>query len=1416
MQQCSRIPFDFLKGLLGGDTLLIDCTIANNGLTLQAKALPDTGADAYLLVSVRFAAKLSKYLQLERLYGFEPATVAGYDGKAKQIVDLALRGHFRVQKRTVWNAPLLVLDMKHDVIIGKKYFERHDVLVDSRRKRLLYPESWKAEHLTRDIPMDEAGNLLQNPAYNADVEARDRKFEIEDKRRRDGRMSQERQNERAGISKQIRSRIAELEDVKPEKVSVKGEGTPTRMVILRPTRRSRHDATGEITRNVNKMNKELDEDLGYQRAEPPKPYIPVRLRPTEEPVQRDSIGPYEMRRDTMGWYKYRPIQIQTIGIHAFNVVLRGEDCQGHGITTLAEIDRVIEQKRSELLSEDEQELREAAIRLVPKQHQEYLDVFSKVASNEMPPHRLGVDHHIETTEDPAKALGYSALYKMTLEEAEACRKYIQESLDKGFIEATMAPWAAPVLFARKGDGSLRFCVDYRKLNSITQKDRYPLPLIDETLTRLTKAKIFTKIDIRQAFHRIRMAEGDEKLTAFRTRYGAYQYKVLPFGLTNGPSTFQRFINNTLHDYLDIFCTAYIDDILIYSDNEIEHQDHVNKVLARLREAGLQADLKKCEFYVTRTKFLGFIISTGGIEVDPDKVEVIRNWKPPHTEGKAILRGVRSFLGFCNFYRRFIEGYSRIAQPLNRLTCAGADLTWTQECEEAFEELKSRLTNAPLLRHFSFDAETRMETDASNGVAAGVLSQRDSPEDPWQPVAYYSEALHGAELNYGIHDKELLAVMKGLLCWRTELVGLQNAKPFTILTDHSALEYFTVKKVLNLRQVGWAETLAGYNFVITYRPGSRNTLADILSRPTGELKNQKQRIEEQRTMQLFQPVSSTLSCIAEDTTEICVLGNWEIPPLSGMVLTDVVLAANRNDTSLDGYRERARSGEDEDWTMLGDLLLHKQRLVVPDTDNLRTRVIEEAHGRLATAHPGRGKTRKLVSQRYWWPKLHGDVDRYVANCPCRAAKAPRDKTPGKLTPLPVPDHPWQTLVIDFKSQPKDRWGYDMVFVIVDSLSKICWSIPCKSTATAKDAAEMYYNGPFRILGWPDAFVSDQGAQFISAFTNELSRIHGVQLRFASAGHKPTAGQAEIMNQYLDQRMRPFVNHHQDDWSRAMPAMDHAQAALPHESLGGLSPREVLTGRPMKMTFDWESRTKGLHRLPPRERLLRKEAQEFAERVHQYVEVARHHLHQSQQRMIDQANKHRRDPDFGVGDYVYIIKKPGTMTDRPGDKLDYPLTREFYRIEAVRPDNPNTFKLGLPASWRGDRWFHADRLRKHPNNPLPGQDLERPGGDVVNPDVPDEEEWEVDEILSSRISRHKLQYKVAWKGWDPDDNWYPASDFKNAPVKLKEYHERNPTQAGPPMRLQEWLDAATGDRFDPPHPDDDKSQSTRTGRPMRRRR
>ena len=469
-------------------------------------------------------------------------------------------------------------------------------------------------------------------------------------------------------------------------------------------------------------------------------------------------------------------------------------------------------------------------RLVPKDYHAFLDVWNPIEANKLPPHRL-VDHRIDLQEGSTPVA--KKAYGLSRDQAAVVKGYIDEMLGKQYIRPSTSPYAAPVLIVKKPDGGLRVCVDYRALNALTIKNRNAPPLIRETLSRLCSAKIYSKFDIIAAFNEIRIKEGDEHKTAFLTRYGLFEYVVMPFGLCNAPGTFQAFINETLREHLDVFCTAYVDDILIYSNSHAEHTLHVKKILQALQKAGLYLDIKKCEFHVTQVKYLGLIITTDGLRMDPKKVETVQQWQTPR-----CIKDVQSFLGFANFYRRFVAGYSRIAAPLTALTRGNQKefaFPWTEGSAEqqAFQTLKLAFTTAPILAHFDPDREAWLETDASDYVVAAVLSQKDT-QGILRPVAFMSKKMSPQECNYEIYDKELLAIIRAFEEWHPELAGTPVEDPIRVITDHKNLEYFMTTKQLNRRQARWAEFLSEFNFRITYRPGRLGTKPDSLTRRPGDL------------------------------------------------------------------------------------------------------------------------------------------------------------------------------------------------------------------------------------------------------------------------------------------------------------------------------------------------------------------------------------------------------------------------------------------------------------------------------------------------------------------------------------------------------------------------------------------------------
>ena len=474
---------------------------------------------------------------------------------------------------------------------------------------------------------------------------------------------------------------------------------------------------------------------------------------------------------------------------------------------------------------------------IPGQLKEYEDVFSTEGAGKLPSHGTQ-DHAIDLVE--GKEPPYGPLYNLSATELKVLRTYLDDALAKGWIKHSISPAGAPILFVQKKDGSLRLCVDYRGLNAVTIKNRHPLPLIMETLDRLQGAKWFSKLDLKDAYHRIRIRKGDEWKTAFRTRYGHFEYLVMPFGLANAPATFQAVINKALAGLIDITCVVYLDDILIFAETEAEHWRRLKEVLERLRRYELFVSLKKCEFLVQEVEFLGFLVSNEGVRMDPARVEAIDKWPQPES-----YREIQVFLGFANFYRRFIHQYSKKAAPMTDLLKGMENgkkkgkFYFPDKAKEAFAALRNAFTEAPVLVHFSPDRPIRVETDASGLALAAILLQLVSEggiaaTPQWHPVAYWSRKMHDVETRYETHDQELLAIVASFEAWRHYLEG--STYPVTVLCDHNNLRYFMTTKVLNKQQTRWAMKLAAYDFEIKYRAGSKNP-ADGPSRRPDYMKDQ---------------------------------------------------------------------------------------------------------------------------------------------------------------------------------------------------------------------------------------------------------------------------------------------------------------------------------------------------------------------------------------------------------------------------------------------------------------------------------------------------------------------------------------------------------------------------------------------------
>ena len=1046
----------------------------------------------------------------------------------------------------------------------------------------------------------------------------------------------------------------------------------------------------------------------------------------------------------------KPLEMAMIGAAAYRLLSKQKDVELFSIS-LKDIEY-------QLNKEDRPPTDPKTV--VPPDYHEFLDVFSKAASDTLAPHRP-YDHRIIL--EGGKDHGHSPLRSMSQKELEFV-KYLEENLRKGFIEASHAACSSPILLARKPNGGLRFCVDYRRLNQLSKKDRYPIPLIEETLAQLKEAKIFSKIDIRQAFHKLRMAMESEDLTTFNSRFGAYKYKVLPFGLSGGPSTWQHFINDVLFDYLDKFCTAYLDDILIYSKNLKEHREHVLAVLTKLREAGFQADVDKCEFHVTETKYLGLIIGVDGIRMDPAKIKAIQEWETP-----TCLREVRSFIGFCNFYHRFIRGFSKIAKPLNALTKKERIFEWTPACEKAFRTLQKWIGEAPVLIHFDRNKQCYLETDSSDHVNGGVLSQIGD-DGELHPVAFFSKNMSPAECNYEIYDKELLAIIRYFEQWKPELESTEL--PVKIFTDHRSLEYFMTTKKLTRRQARWAEFLSEFNFVITYRPGKKNEKADALTRRPNDKPHDDDDERQQHQLQTLLPPERLELQPIEEATEPEETTRNDEPDPELPTLDERIKQENLEDELCTRIRNAIKEGNSDDdslpdiknCTEKNGLLYKRKGLWVPDKKETILEVIRQIHDQVAVGHPGMARTVNVIGRNYYWPGMNKDIRRYVRNCHvCRRAKAPRDKYNGLLKPLPIPERPWMDITLDYVTGLPKSNGNDAILMVVDRLSKERHYIPCtcdEEGTTSEATAKLLVDNVWRYLGLPSSIVSDRGPQFTSTVWKAWCKILGITAKLSTAYHPETDGQSEIANQEMERHLRSFVNYNQDDWADLLPMAEFAANSAPSATTG-LSPFMATKGYEPRMSFDPIE----LSSESTRERLANGKARAITEDMKKIWDFVKQNMGKAQERQITAADRHRRDVSYEVGDKVWLSTR-NIKTERTSKKLDHKMIRP-YRVKKLVG---SSCQLELPPSMKIHDVFHTSMLRKASDDPLPGQINEPPPPIVVE----GSEEWELDDILDSRKRYRKVQYKVKWKGIDEDLTWYDAEGFENAKEVVDDFHQRNPNK------------------------------------------
>ena len=973
--------------------------------------------------------------------------------------------------------------------------------------------------------------------------------------------------------------------------------------------------------------------------------------------------------------------------------------------------------------------------IVPVHYHKFEQVFLKESFDELPS-RKKWDHVIELV--PGSKEFSTKLYPMSPSEQGELDKFLEENLKSGRIRPSKSPMASPVFFIKKKDGSLRFVQDYRKLNEITIRNRYPLPLIPDIMSRVKGAKYFTKLDVRWGYNNIRIREGDEWKAAFRTNQGLYEPLVMFFGLCNSPATFQTMMNDIFRKLIEEGVVAvYMDDILIFTKTLEEHRRVVARVLQILRENHLYLKPDKCIFEALKIEFLGLILSENQVEMDPVKIDGVRNWPTPRK-----VKEVQSFLGFINFYRRFIADFSKIARPLHDLTRKGTEWEWQEKQEKAFRELIDKVTSAPILVQPDVSRPFKLETDASDFATGAVLSQLCADEK-WRPVGFLSKGLNDAERNYPIHDKELLSVMRALKEWRHLLEGATHA--VEIYNDHQNLTYFMESQNLNQRQARWSLYLSRFEFTLYHRPGRSSGKPDVLTRRAdheqGEGDNQGQT--------LLPPKFFNIKA-----TEGLVLHTED-----DKLLERIKNSKARDETVIKAFRElKGSSGmlRNNDWQEEDGLVTLNGKVYVPKDLQLRHDIVHLHHDTPTAGHPGRWKTLELVSRNYWWPGISHYVSQYVKGCDkCNRTKTYPLAPAGRLKPNSIPERRWQVVTTDLIVGLPESHGFNSIWVAVDRLSKRIHIAPTTAEVDSVGIARLFRDHVWRNHGLPDQIISDRGAQFVSGFTRELNRLLGIQTSLSTAFHPQTDGQTERVNQEIEQYLRVFINQRQDDWTEWLPLAEFAYNNRIHASTRR-TPFEMDSGQHPRMGVE------------PRRSTKLEAVDEFASRIQKAAEEAKSALRQAAADMARFHDAHRgKKIKFKVGDKVWLDSR-NIKTTRPSKKLD---DRWFgpFPITEVISDNAYRLKL-TPAFARVHPVFNIILLRRFESDEIQGR--RRPTQPDPSIDEKGETVYEVESILDSRHHRGRLEYLIQWKEYGPEHNsWEPLRNL-NAPRLITNFHKNHP--------------------------------------------
>ena len=930
---------------------------------------------------------------------------------------------------------------------------------------------------------------------------------------------------------------------------------------------------------------------------------------------------------------------------------------------------------------------------------------------------------IET--DPAASTPRSRpLAHLSETELKSLKATLTDLLERGFIRPSTSSFGAAILFAKKADGSLRLCIDYRGLNGITKKMQGPLPMISEMRNRLAGAKFFSKLDLKDGYHNILIKREDIHKTAFKCRYGHFEYMVVPFGLANAPAVFSNLMNRVLQLVLDVCCISYMDDILIYSATREQHEKDVQEVLSLLAQEKLYLKASKCEFFRDEVVFCGNTINSDGIRPTASKILAMQarpTIRSPHD--------IQVYMGTMVWFKDFIPDFSSLTEPLTRLLVQNSRWDWGQEQEEAISMLIHLVTEAPILKFFDPSKETFVYSDASNFAIGGWLGQKHG--DRIHPVCYWSRKMTSAERGYAIYDKELLALVSMV----NKHSHLLRGVPFTCNTDHRALESLQTQVKLKGRQVRWIQMLQEYDFKILYQPANKMRVADWLTRnPTLHTLCTKC----SGPLELKAVTQSDASSFIEEVKEgyksdtfAQKLKAWQSNPQLLDRTTSALFHRFSQSQGLWYYN---------DSKIVRDFPIFRVRLYVPDSRPLRTALLQRYHESLAAGHQAAEKTTRQIEKLYYWPGMRTEIKTYTASCEtCQRQQESNHSKYGFLHPLPIPEDRGVDLSMDWFFPGESIDGFDAVMVIICRLTKLLVLVPCHKTDTAEKSAQHFIKHWFsRGYGLPKTITTDRDSKFTSGFWVAFGKQVGVQTNYATPRHQQSNGQAEIQVRIVKKVLRKYADYNATNWSQLIHLVEFSLNNAVNTSTGY---------SPFYLFFGFEPR------VFPEEYLVRqsKQTSNLSATIGSVLASAKEHITASQAEMVVRYNRNRKEaPRFPTGSSVWV--KAEGISWPAGVQRPKPLADSMlgpFRIskgnEAEWPKVGLNVDVELPPSLsKVHPTFHVEKLEpfySNDNQAFPGR-AQQPPATVVR-----DGKWvaEVEKILDHRYHKNQLQYLLKFVGY-----------------------------------------------------------------------